>query len=72
MARYLNISGNSPVTSYKINDSSITVAFRGATKPYTYSYAKAGSAHVENMKKLAINGAGLSAYITRNVKFLYD
>jgi len=28
--------------------------------------------NVEEMKRLAKNGAGLSAYITRNVRFLYD
>lgn len=72
MERYLNRSGNSPVTYYQINDLSITVWFKGASSTYTYSYSKAGSMHVENMKKHAISGSGLSAYITQNVKFSYD
>jgi len=72
MERYLNKSGNSPITYYQIEESNITVWFKGASRNYTYSYRKAGSYHVENMKRLAVTGAGLSAYITRNVKYLYD
>jgi hypothetical protein len=72
MEKYLNNSGNSPVSSYQIEESKITVWFKGAAKSYTYSYRKAGKANVERMKALAISGSGLSAYITKNVKFLYD
>jgi hypothetical protein len=73
MERYKNISGNSPVTYYLINNTSITVWFKGSTKTYTYSYyGGAGSMHVEQMKILARNGSGLSAYINRNVRDLYD
>lgn len=70
MEKYLNRNGNSPVSYYQIAETSITVWF--GSKSYTYSYRKAGSYHVENMKRLAISGSGLSAYITRNVKMLYD
>ena len=70
MERYLNRSGNSPITYYQIAETSITVWF--GRKAYTYSYRKAGSYHVENMKRLARSGSGLSAYITRNVKYSYD
>jgi len=72
MEIYLNRSGNSPISYYQIANSSITVCFKGSTRAYTYSYRKAGSYHVENMKRLAVSGSGLSAYITRNVKFDYD
>lgn len=72
MEKYLNRSGNSPITYYQIAESSITVWFKGASRSYTYSYRKAGSYNVENMKRLAVSGSGLSAYITKNVKFLYD
>jgi len=72
MEQYLNRSGNSPVTYYQIEETSITVWFKGTSGSYTYSYRKAGSHHVENMKRLAIIGSGLSAYITHNVKYLYD
>ncbi len=70
MDRYANRSGNSPITSFQINVDSITVWFE--RKQFTYSYSRAGRLHVENMKKLARNGAGLSAYINRNVKQLFD
>lgn len=70
MERYLNRSGNSPITYYQISETSITVWF--GSKVYTYSYRKAGSYHVENMKRLAVSGSGLSAYITKNVRDLND
>lgn len=72
MERYLNRSGNSPVSFYQIEQTSITVWFKGSSRSYTYSYRKAGSYHVENMKQLAVSGSGLSAYITKNVRFDYD
>lgn len=71
MARYANRSGNSPITHYQINSDSITVWFKG-NRSYTYSYRGAGAANVETMKKIAISGSGLSAYITRNVRNDYD
>lgn len=55
----------------KTKTTRITVWFKGG-KPYSYSYNRAGGENVEEMKRLANNGAGLSAYITRNVRFLYD
>jgi len=70
MERYANRSGNSPITGFQIEDESLTVWF--GRKPYTYSYNRAGSMHVETMKRLAKSGSGLSAYITRNVKYLYN
>lgn len=71
MERYANKSGNSPITYYQIEEDRITVWFKGG-KAYTYSYRKAGKGHVETMKSLARSGFGLSAYITRNVKYEYD
>jgi hypothetical protein len=71
MERYSNLSGNSPITNYEIDETNITVWFKGG-KSYTYSYSRAGRAHIEQMKILARSGSGLSAYITRNVRNLYD
>ena len=71
MERYSNLRGNSPITHYQIESDKIVVWFRG-TKSYTYSYDKAGKSHVETMKSLARSGSGLSAYITKNVKYDYD
>jgi hypothetical protein len=73
MERYLNISGNSPITNYQIENDRITVWFKGAKRTYSYSYTgRAGITHVDNMKLLAKRGSGLSAYITKNVRNSYD
>lgn len=72
MNTYANLRGNSPIIGYKIEDTRIVVWFKNSGKPYSYSYNKAGEYNVERMKILARNGAGLSAYITQNVRFLYD
>ncbi len=71
MERYANQRGNSPITHYQIENERIIVWFKGG-KSYSYSYQKAGRIHVEMMKSLARRGSGLSAYITRNVRFEYD
>jgi hypothetical protein len=71
MERYSNRRGNSPITHFQIEDERIIVWFKGG-KTYSYSYGKAGKSHVEQMKILARSGSGLSAYITQNVRFLYD
>lgn len=68
---YLNKSGNSPITHYQIENERIIVWFKSG-KSYSYSYRKAGRHHVEQMKILARSGSGLSAYITKNVRFDYD
>lgn len=72
MEKYRNSSGNSGVYSYEIGNEYIRVKFSGTSKIYTYSYSKAGSQHVENMKVLARSGSGLNSYINSYVKFKYD
>ena len=71
MSPYANLRGNSPVVGYEIEATRITVWFKGG-KPYSYSYASAEEYNVEQMKNLALNGAGLSAYITRNARYNYE
>lgn len=72
MPAYSNKRGNSPITNYEIHSDAIIVRFKGGNS-YTYSYSgAAGKYHVDEMKALATTGAGLSAYITQNVKFDYD
>lgn len=71
MIPYANVRGNSPVIGYEIEHYRIIVWFKGG-KPYSYSYNRAGVGNVEEMKRLAQSGAGLSAFITRNVRYLYD
>lgn len=72
MNRYKNLSGNSGVSFYETGDDFIQVIFTGSDKIYSYSYSGAGKIHVENMKKLAVKGRGLSTYISQHVKDLYD
>lgn len=71
MKEYSNKRGNSPITNYQINDDKIIVLFNTG-KSYSYSYGKAGRTNVEQMKKLAKNGSGLCAYITKYVRNDYD
>ncbi len=71
MTPYANLRGNSPVIGYKIEPTRIYVMFKGG-KTYSYSYASAGTYHVERMKDLALKGARLSAYITRNARYNYE
>lgn len=71
MEKYSNLRGNSPIVGYEIEPRRIIVWFIGG-KPYSYSYENAGEDNVETMKELARKGAGLSAFITHNVRFDYD
>lgn len=71
MQSYTNYSGNSNVVSFEIGSIYITVQF-STGHPYTYSYGKAGVAHVEKMKELARAGRGLNSYINLYCKYLYD
>ena len=67
MQRYRNLAGDSGVVAYAITPSSISVKFVGADSIYEYSHASAGKAHVEEMKRLAQAGRGLSTYISQHV-----
>ncbi|MBI9080261.1 MAG: hypothetical protein JEY79_11050 [Pseudodesulfovibrio sp.] len=66
MERYGNLHGNSGVTTYKINDDSICVEFKGG-KTYLYTYASAGEENIEKMKELAREGRGLATFISQEV-----
>jgi archaellin len=72
MQRYSDINRNSGVMGFDINDTSITVYFKGTAKPYVYSYRKAGRHHVDQMKYLAMAGDGLNEYINENVRKTFD
>lgn len=75
MEKYANVCGESGVSSYEIGSDYISdyikVKFSSGST-YQYSYSKAGETHVENMKKLALDGFGLYSYINLYVKFKYD
>ena len=72
MEIYLDVNGDSGVHGYEIYPTYIIVWFNETSRPYTYSYRKAGQIHVEKMKVLARSSDGLNSYIMRNVKKLYD
>lgn len=66
MVPYSNKSGkNSGVTAYEIGKDFIIVRFK-RSDDYTYSYDSAGKPAVEEMKKRAKRGEGLSTYISQN------
>jgi len=71
MEPYRNLSGTSSVSAFEIGSNYILVRFSTGVI-YNYSYRKAGSGHVEQMKVMARRGFGLNSYINKNVKFLYD
>ena len=70
MERYRNRGGNSGVVAYEIGPDSITVKFSDGSI-YLYTYQSAGSANIEHMKRLAIDGEGLNNFINRCVKKSY-
>jgi len=65
MKKYIDKTNNSGVESFEITSSSIKVKFKYSDEIYIYSYKSAGKTHVENMKNLAIEGIGLSTYISK-------
>jgi carbamate kinase len=69
MKAYKDITGKSGVLAYEIRADQLYVLFK--TEPeviYVYNYDKPGKRHLDEMKKLAVNGKGLSTYISVNVR----
>jgi hypothetical protein len=68
---YKNLAGNSPIRAYEITGDSITVQFASQfdeRATYLYNYDRPGRKHVERMKRLAVEGRGLSTYIAKFVR----
>jgi hypothetical protein len=62
---YQNLSGNSGIVEFKNQPDFIIVRFdRGDL--YVYMSERLGRRHVEEMKRLAVAGQGLSSYITQH------
>ena len=70
MESYKNLSGNSGIIAYQIDDDSIKVQFHNVSI-YLYNYDKPGQFYVEEMKRLAIAGQGLNRFISKYVKKNY-
>lgn len=66
MRRYRNLSGDSGVVAYAVDDGAIRVRFRNGDA-YLYDGRRPGAAHVAAMQALAEAGRGLSSYISRHV-----
>jgi hypothetical protein len=70
MRPYGNSGGESGVRSYETSGRSIVIEFRDGEK-YLYNYDMPGKAEVEEMKRLAETGAGLTTYINKHVRGRY-
>lgn len=70
MERYRDIDGDSGVAEYELGTDYIRVKFKDGSV-YLYTYASAGSSYIEEMKRLAVIGDGLNAFINKNVRKRY-
>ncbi|MEI5999128.1 hypothetical protein H3V53_18495 [Paraburkholderia bengalensis] len=70
MPRYRDLSGESGVVAYESAQDAILVAFKDG-KIYLYNYAATGQRDVEEMKRRAARGRGLSTYISQVVQDRY-
>lgn len=70
MKRYKKINKDSGVYAYEIGRDNIKVQFNDGSV-YLYTYVNTGKQHIEQMKKLASSGKGLTTYININVKEKY-
>lgn len=59
------------VDGYEFNEEGIILRFKGG-RTYLYSNKRPGKVHADNMKKLAANGNGLTAYVNKYVRDDYD
>lgn len=65
MHAYKNLAGNSGIESYEILREGVKVRFKGGAT-YLYDYRIPGRKQVEDMKRLALAGKGLSTYIAQH------
>jgi len=69
---YKNLDGDSGVVRYDYGSDWIEVEFQsGSTRLYRYTNTSAGSANIDEMKRLADLGDGLNSFIMHNVKNRY-
>ena len=72
MQRYADRSGKSGVSGYEILDNGIVLEFKADKRRYLYSYKNPGKKHVEEMKRLASEGKGLTTYVNRFIRENYE
>ena len=70
MTPYGNSTGGSGVIAYEIHDDAIHIQFKHGPI-YVYNDVAPGREHVEEIKRLALAGQGLSTYISKHVRKLF-
>ena len=65
MQPYADLDNDSGIEAFETGDDYIKIRFKGG-RVYLYTYASAGSSHIEQMKGLAKHGDGLNSYIQKN------
>ncbi len=70
MEQYKNLAGNSGVVAFEIGSDSIQVQFSSGSI-YEYTDSSAGTKNIDEMKRLAQCGKGLSTFISRHVRDKY-
>jgi len=71
MQEYKGAKRNTGVVAYRIGEDHIAIQFRDGSL-YLYTYHSAGKAAIDDMKKLAKKGVGLTTYINQHVKDNYE
>ncbi|HAA54780.1 MAG TPA: hypothetical protein DCE42_08475 [Myxococcales bacterium] len=71
MKVYGNRHGESGVKFYEYGEDWIRVAFTSG-QVYEYTHASAGKEHIDEMKRCADEGEGLSTYISQNTRNLFE
>jgi hypothetical protein len=70
MRRYKKLNKDSGVYAYEIGRDNIKIQFNDGSV-YLYTYVNTGKQHIEQMKRLAPTGKGLTTYINRYVREKY-
>ena len=63
-------SENKGVAGYEFNKDSIILKFKDG-RTYLYTVEKPGKVYVDEMKKLAVSGHGLTTYVNQNIRGNY-
>jgi len=71
MQSYFDFSRHSDVIAYEYGEEYIRIQFSNGDI-YLYTYSSAGKHYIESMKSLADCGDGLSVFIKKYVKNLYE
>lgn len=70
MKRYKNLGGNGGILGYDTGPDYIAIGFVDGSV-YLYTHASTGARHINQMKALAKQGAGLTTYINKFVRNNY-